>query len=112
MAIRAVMIEKEVNNMNYLKHSLLNITKLIVDAIKKGNVECYEDIHTSILTDNYIIDTIYEKDEVGVYIAEEWDWFGNGEDEYYDGYTYLYTKGLSDTDLQTIKTGINQMLKG
>lgn len=75
---------KEVNNMNYLKHSLHNITKLIVDAIKKGNVECYEDIHTSILTDNYIIDTIYEKDEVGVYIAEEWDWFGNGNDEYYD----------------------------
>ncbi len=98
--------------MNYLKHSLLNITKLIVDAIKKGNVEWYEDIHTSILTDNYIIDTIYEKDEVGVYIAEEWDWFGNDEDEYYDCYTYLYTKGISDTDLQTIKTGINQMLKG
>lgn len=97
--------------MNYLKHSLFNITKLIVDAIKKGDVECYEDIHTSILTENYIINTIYEKDEVGVYIAEEWDWFGNGEDEYYDGYTYLYVKGIPDTDLQTIKTGISQMLK-
>lgn len=98
--------------MNHLKHSLLDITTLIVDAIKKGDVECYEYIHTSILTDNYIIDTIYEKDEVGVYIAEEWDWFGNGDDEYYDGYTYLYAKGIPDTDLQTIKTGINQMLKG
>ena len=98
--------------MNHLKHSLHNITKLIVDAIKKGNVECYEEIHTSILTDNYIIDTIYEKDDVGVYIAEEWDWFGNGDDEYYDGYTYLYVKGIPDADIQTIQTGINQILKG
>ena len=98
--------------MNHLKHSLLNITKLIVDNIKKGNIECYKDIDTSILTDNYIISTIYEKDEVGVYIVEEWDWFGNGEDEYYDSYTYLYAKGIPDTDLQTIQTSISQMLKG
>lgn len=98
--------------MNHLKHSLLDITKLIVDNIKKGNVECYKDIDTSTSTNSYIISTIYEKDEVGVYIVEEWDWFGNGEDEYYDGYTYLYAKGIPDTDLQTIQTGINQMLKG
>ena len=98
--------------MNHLKHSLLDITKLIVDNIKKGNVECYKDIDTSIPTNNHIINTIYEKDEVGVYIVEEWDWFGNDEDEYYDGYTYLYAKGIPDTDLQTIQTGINQMLKG
>ena len=98
--------------MNHLKHSLLDITKLIVDNIKKGNVECYRDIDTSTLTDNRIISTIYEKDEVGVYIVEEWDWFGNDENEYYDGYTYLYAKGIPDTDLQTIQTGINQMLKG
>ena len=98
--------------MNHLKHSLLDITKLIVDNVKKGNVECYKDIDTSIPTNHHIISTIYEKDEVGVYIVEEWDWFGNDEDEYYDGYTYLYAKGIPDTDLQTIQTGINQMLKG
>ena len=98
--------------MNHLKHSLLDITKLIVDNIKKGNVECYRDIDTSIPTNNRIISIIYEKDEVGVYIVEEWDWFGNDEDEYYDGYTYLYAKGIPDTDLQTIQTGISQMLKG
>ena len=96
--------------MNYLKHSLLNITTLIVDAIKKGNVECYEDIHTSIPTDNYIIGTIYEKDEVSVYIAAELDWYD--EDDYHDGYTYLYTKGIPDVALRAIEAGIKQMLKG
>lgn len=90
---------------------MLDITKLIVGTIKKGDVDGH-DIYTLLPPGNSIIDTIYEKDEVGVYIAKEWDWLGNDEDEYYGNSTYLYVKGLSDTDIQVIKTGINQMLKG
>ena len=91
--------------MNYLKHSLCNITKLIVSAIKKGDVGCYDHIHTSIPIDDHIIGTIYRKDDVGVYIVEEWD-------DHNDGYTYLYAKGIPDADLQRIKASMNQMLKG
>lgn len=96
--------------MNYLKHSLHDISKAIADTIAKGDVECYEYIHDTIYSERCIKSTIYEKEDVGVYIGEECDWFGNGDDEYYDTFTFLYAKGIPKEDLQTIEKTFRQML--
>ena len=96
--------------MNYLKHSLHNISMLITDARAKGDVECIDHICTDANEVERIIGTIYEKEDVGVYIAEVWDWWGNGDDEYYDGYTFLYAKGIPEEDLRTIEKTVQQML--
>lgn len=96
--------------MNYLKHSLRNISMLITDARIKGDVEEIDHICTDVKAVEHIRGTIYEKEDVGVYIAEAWDWFGNGDDEYYDSYTFLYAKGIPEEDLRIIEKTVQQML--
>lgn len=96
--------------MNYLKHSLLDISKLIADAIAKGEVETHEYIYTSTFAKPYVKSIIYEKENVGVYIIEDWDWFGDEDDEYYDSFTALYAEGIPEKDLQTIEKTVKQML--
>lgn len=89
--------------MNHLKHSLFNISKLITDARARGDVECIDYICTDINEVGHIRGTIYEKENVGIYIAEEYD-------EYYGIYTFLYAKGIPKEDLQTIEKTVQQML--
>lgn len=90
--------------MNYLKHSLHNISMLITDARAKGDVECIDYICTDINEVEHIRGTIYEKEDVGIYIAEEY------YNSYYDSYTFLYAKGIPEEDLRTIEKAVQQML--
>lgn len=89
--------------MNYIKHSLLNISKLITDAIAKGNVETHEFIHSKLPAGDRIISTIYKKENVGVYVVEKYI-------NDYDSFTYLYAKEIPEKDLHTIEKTVKQML--
>lgn len=95
--------------MNYLKHSLHNISILITDARARGDVECIDHICTDVNEVEHIRGTIYEKENVGIYIAEVQDWIDNSN-EYHDGYTFLYAKDIPEEDLRTIEKAVKQML--
>lgn len=94
--------------MNHLKHSLLNLSELIVNAIVKGNVECYDYIHNESESIGDVKFTIYEKEDAAVYVIEDWNWFNN---ERYDSITYLCAKGIPEDDLRRIEKVVKEMLK-
>ena len=94
--------------MNYLKHSLHDISMLITDARARGDVECCRHIHTEINPYDRIKSVIYEKEDVAIYIIDTPDWWYDNYTMY--GYTCLYAKGIPEEDLRTIEKTVKQML--
>lgn len=94
------------------------MAKLIADHRAKGNIhEIYieRQEHTPVNLDDYLkhreTTVVYQKEDVAIYIVEEWEWFGNGDDEYYDSYPHIFTKGLSDEDKKLIEDGAIRIFK-
>ena len=83
-------------------HNLLEIAKLLLTIntrhFERGQCDFSKIDYTSIL-----YTPLYNKGGVKIALITDWDWCGNGDDEYYDEVEYLVSAGLTDEEQDRIE---------